>query len=89
MVEVAAAYDDNAGYAEDASTTKAHIFATACRILLRRKPKRIASGGRGEEIELDLPLIRDELSEARRFVAGQGGAVTGGAKALGFQDFRS
>ena len=69
MPEVQAAYDDNASYAEDASEAKAKIFVTACRILLRRVPKRSLKGGRdGSEIELDPRAIADELAEARRWL---------------------
>lgn len=43
--EVLAAYDDNAGYDEDDSTTKASAFVTACRIMLRRMARSASKGG--------------------------------------------
>lgn len=74
--EVTAAYDDNASYAEDASSTKAAAFITACRVLLRRLPKRSVHGGRGgEEIEMDTRLIAEELRDAKRWLGTQSSVV--------------
>ena len=51
LANVQNAYDDNACYAEVGSINQAHGFITACRLLLRRLPKRVSKGGRiqGEE----------------------------------------
>ena len=69
LAEVLAAYDDNASYAEDDSETKAAAFVTACRVLLRRVPKRMAHGGQGaEEIEIDPSAILAERAEAERWL---------------------
>jgi len=92
LVEVQAAYDDNAGYAEDGSAAMARTFITACRILLRRVPKRASHGGRGaEEVELDPTMIREELKAAQQWLAtdpvalGDSGT---GARFASFADFR-
>ncbi len=70
LAEIQAAYDDNASYAEDASTVKAVAFITACRLLLRRTYKRQVHGGRGgQELEADPSLLRAELEDARRWLA--------------------
>jgi len=86
LAEVQAAYDDSASYAEDESVGKAAAFITACRVLLRRLPKRAVHGGREtEEIELDPAMIRKELSEARRWIADRSTATL---RFASFQDFR-
>lgn len=65
--QVLAAYADNASYEEDASIAKAKAFVTAVRLLLSpaMSVKRSAHGGRGEEVELDLEVLRQELQDAR------------------------
>jgi hypothetical protein len=77
LAQVKAAYDDNASYEEDASAAKCRAFVTAGRILLRRVPKRAVHGGRGagEEIEIDPVVLRDEVTEARRWLARNPGAA--------------
>jgi hypothetical protein len=62
LAEVEAAYDDNASYAEDQSTTKARAFVTACRILIRRYPSSQASGDAA--VTLPLTQIKQELDAA-------------------------
>jgi len=66
--EVWASYDDNASYEEDESRTKAAAFITACRILMRRRPKRLAFDGKGEG-EFDEVAIREEVKQARSWLA--------------------
>lgn len=83
--EVKAAYDDNAGYAEDNSLSMAQTFVTACRILLRRLPKRGKLGNR-HEIELDPRVLQQELADARQFVAQNNDAK--GVRAFSFVDSR-
>ena len=85
--EVKAAYDDNASYAEDASATKAAAFVTACRILLRRLPKRGKLGGR-HEIELDPKILRLELSDARQWLATNASGAGSGLRAFSLEDYR-
>ena len=65
--EVWAAYDDNASYEEDASRTKALAFITACRILIRRRPKRMYRDDRGSDF--DEVAIREEMQAARRWLS--------------------
>jgi len=76
LAEVQAAYDDNASYAEDASAGKAAAFITACRILLRRMPKRAVDGKSGQEIENEMLLLRKEMDAAQQWLARQ--SSTGG-----------
>jgi len=88
LAEIKVAYDDNASYEEDASTSKAAAFVTACRFLLRRLPKTAQTGGKGGEmIERDLQLIRGEMDVARRWLAvnSRGGAVS----FVSLEDFRN
>lgn len=66
--EVWAAYDDNASYEEDADRAKAAAFITACRVLIRRRPKRIQFDGSGSG-DFDEIAIRQELAQARRWLA--------------------
>lgn len=61
-----ASYDDNASYEEDSSRTEALAFITACRILLRRRPKVARRGG--QNIEFDANLIRSELESAQAWL---------------------
>jgi hypothetical protein len=79
--QIKAAYADNASYAEDASTTKAKAFITACRLLLLKLPKRAVHGGRGggEEIELDLTLIAEEMKQANAWLSAAATIEYGGA----------
>lgn len=98
LTQVLAAYDDNASYYEDGSIPKCKAFITACRIILRRRPKRARAGGatgQGEEIELDLVLIQKELDRAMEWLEAAGGSVTpagtidaGGYMHADLRDFR-
>ena len=91
LTEVKASYDDNSSYAEDASVAKAKEFVTACRILLRRVPKRARhGGGGGEELEIDPAIVRAELKDAQMFVNANAGISDGGAgiKHVDFSQFR-
>ena len=90
LAEIQAAYYDNASWEEDASTTKALAFVTACRFLLLKLPKRVAQGGRGgNETELDPSIIRAELNAARQWLAFSSAAATGGGvKHVSLEGFR-
>lgn len=66
--QVQAAYADNASYMEDGSPTKARTFITACRMLLLQLPAR-AEHGRGGRIEMNVTLLREQIDEARRWLA--------------------
>jgi hypothetical protein len=73
--EVSAAYDDNASFEEDQSTSKAAAFVTACRILLARRP--VSVGVDGRTAAFDAQAIREQLARAQRYLAGarSGGKV--------------
>lgn len=80
-----AAYADNASYEEDASVAKAKAFATACRSLLSpgRIVKRSAAGGRGgNEVELMPELLQQQLEDARRWLAAELAAASGGSAVI-------
>lgn len=61
--QVWAAYDNNASYEEDSDRTKALAFLTACRFLIRRKPKRMFYNQKGSDF--DEVAIREEMNAAR------------------------
>jgi hypothetical protein len=74
LAEIQAAYDDNASYEEDGDATKAAAFITACRMLLRRIPRRVSHGGRGaEEIETSPEQLREDIADAHRWLCAHGG----------------
>lgn len=73
--EVRAAYDDNGGYVEDASPTKAAIFITACRLLIRREAD--ASSGGGTSVSLRTAKYRDEIAEAQQYINAKAVSGTG------------
>lgn len=79
--EVLAAYADNASYEEDASVSKCKAFITACRLLL--SPKYLVSraqhgGNAGELVEVQQDLIRDEMTQARKWLAANDTSSTTG-----------
>jgi hypothetical protein len=91
LAEVQAAYDDNASYAEDRSPQKARAFVTACRILLRRLPRRASRGGRaGNEVELDPRILQEELLAAQRWLLRNdtSDSTAGRVSELSFERFR-
>lgn len=63
LAQVWAAYEDNASYEEDLSTTKAKAFITACRILLRRTPSSQTKGS--NQVNYDPGHIAKELEHAK------------------------
>ena len=93
LVQVQAAYDDNASYSEDASPAKCKVFITACRLLLRLMPARSVHGGRGsgEEVETTVGLIQKEMESAQGWLAGNdaNGAGAGGVRHYSFEGYRS
>ena len=84
------AYHDNADYEQTADATKAAAFITACRRLLNLLPARATRGGReGAEVEHELAIIRQELVDARRWLATCSAAATAGrVTSLSFENFR-
>ena len=82
-----AAYADNGSYEEDGSSAKCRIFITACRLLLLRLPSRSARrgvAGAGDEVELNVMLIKGELESAQKWLRAQvsGAGSAGGARVL-------
>ena len=84
--EVWAAYDDNASYEEDADRAKALAFITACRILIRRKPKRMYADGKGADF--DEVGIREEMKAARAFVTRNPASTTPSVRFGDLSSFR-
>ena len=69
LTEVLAAYDDNASYEEDESVAKAQTFITAVRIMIRYAQRERKGGAGGAEHEFNLEVLREELKDAREYVA--------------------
>lgn len=93
LTQVRNAYFDNAGYEENGSPSEAKAFITACRQLLVRQPSRSSKGGRGgEEIEINLTVVSEQLREAQAWLAENGTDTDAGGpgtfKHLDFSTFR-
>jgi hypothetical protein len=81
------AYDDNASYEEDASTTKASAFITVCRVLQRRRPVRISADG--TSADFDGQAIQKALDDAREWLALNNTSANGGSvRHLDFRNMR-
>jgi len=82
-------YLTNASYEEDASTTKAAAFITACRMLLLM-PKRAGTGSRAT-VEMDVEQINQQLKAARDFVAANPASTDtltrGGSRSFSMENF--
>lgn len=88
LAQIVAAYADNASYEEDASTSKAAAFITACRLLLLKIPKKVKQAA-GTEMEIDPAVIRSELSQAQTWQRAQtAGDDAGGVTHHTFENFR-
>jgi len=88
FAEIRAAFDDNASYEEDGSVAKAKAFVTACRMLLRRTPKRAAVGGGGHELELDPAIIKEMMADAQEWIAANDTVEGGRTTWATLEDFR-
>jgi hypothetical protein len=86
LTELRDGYADNASYEQDASVSKAKTFVTVCRILLLRLMKR-AQHGSNEEYEFDPALIRDEMTRATTWLAGND-TSNSSVKFTSFENFR-
>ena len=89
--DVAAAYDDNACYAETGSLARAKAFVTACRILLHRRPSQM--GGLGNARSFDQQLVQKELERAQDWIVARpdaSGQTDNGPRVTraNFSDFR-
>lgn len=76
--EVFAAYDDHSGYEITGSYESALLFQQACRILLRRVPKR--AGNDGQLIETNPDQIRKELERCEAWMASHRADSCGGSR---------
>lgn len=89
FAQVEAEYDNNASYEEDASTSKARAFITALRILIRRVPEE--SRNAGSSVRYNIAQLREELAEARAWLAANDDAATdpdSGNRFFTFAEFR-
>ncbi len=84
--QVWAAFDDNAGFEEDSSATKAAAFVTACRVLLRRRPVSVSVDGLSTAF--DGAAIRAELDRAIRYLQSNRASAGGKVKHLDFSGLR-
>lgn len=85
--EVKASYDDNCSYQEDSSPTKCAAFITAATMLLRRLPREATKEGQSLSLELD--LIKQELRQARVWLATSSSSAAGGGVLYSdFSNFR-
>ncbi len=87
LATVQAAYDDNAGYEEDASPAKAATFITACRILMRRLPSVVEKNS--ERLEMQ-NMFREDIKAAQKWLATQPTSTSGANRVRhhDFSDFR-
>lgn len=81
--QVKAAYDDNCSYQEDNDATKCAAFITACTMLLRRLP--LEASKEGQTLRLQLDLLKQELRQARAWLATSSASAAGGG--VLFSDF--
>jgi hypothetical protein len=90
LLTVRQAFLENADYAEVADVSKAKAFQTACRRLIVLTPTRTAKGGRdGEEIELDVQVIQQQLLEVTRWLAcNDSASLSGQTAVVSFEYFR-
>ena len=88
--EVRAAYENNASYDINGSVTEAADFIQACRFLLLRMPEKAGlSGGTGAFSEYKRELIRDMLSESRRWLQSNQTDTTARTSSGQFSAFRN
>lgn len=84
--EVWAAFDDNASFEEDGSSTKAAAFITSCLLLLRRRPQ--MTNVDGTQVAFEAGVVSDELKRARQWLATNRAGAGGGARYLDFSGVR-
>ena len=77
--EIEAAYDDNASYAEVGSVSMCLAYITACRLLLRRMPKR--QGNREGDVELNPELIKSDMENAQKWAQSNANGNAAGSSA--------
>jgi len=83
-----AAYDENASYLEDGSAAKARAFITACRRVLMHLPKRVnAGGGGGEEVEMEVRVLQDQIADAQAFLT-QSNLASAPKRHISLENFR-
>lgn len=93
LIEVRAAYDDNADYDDGAGDiAKARLFKQAVRILIRRTPAESRSGA--DAVRDDTARMKEELDEVKRWLtandpAHAGTRAAGSVRHASFREFRT
>ena len=82
LAEVYAAYDDNASWEEDGSSTKAAAFVTACRFLLRYAEEQSRGGSTTVSQKFNYDILRAEMDEANKYVSAQAAGGTSNPNVL-------
>lgn len=85
---IRAAYDDNALYDVDNSTSKARLFIQACRYLINRLSSDISQGG--DSVRNQIAVYERQLSAAQAWLASNSTTTTtgaGGVKFLSMEHF--
>ena len=87
LADAKAAFFDNASYEEDASTSKASAFITACRFLLLMIPRSHKHGD--DEQEFSPSMIKAEMDRARAWLdLNSSTASVGATRSASFEGFR-
>lgn len=87
--QLKAGYMDNGTYVEDNSPTKCAAFISCCTLLLIKIPT-AARQGDSLAIDMDVGLIRDQLNDARKWLAtSPASAQGGGVRVSDFGGFRN
>ena len=91
FTEVVNEYIDNASYLEDASTTKAKAFVTACMILLIKYPEEIQQGNEQIKRGKNLEVLHKEKQAAEKYIKANRSVDAGGpgVKYLSVENFRN
>lgn len=66
LAEIEAAYADNASWEEDASTSKAAAFITACKLLIQKQPSDMTAAG---SVGFGRTELEKQIADARQFIA--------------------
>ncbi len=82
------AYDDNASYDSNASSSQAYAFVAACRILMRRLPQMMSQ--QGGNVRMNPDLIQKEMDKATQWIASNpdSSVKPGGVGYFGFNFIR-
>ncbi len=86
LAEIQAQYVDNADYASAGSTSKAALFAQACRILVLKLPVQSSKGR--HSMQLNAAGVQAELKTAEKWLAQKNSAAGGRIVHHSFENFR-